>query len=72
MVSFFTAATVVAVVQYFRTRESRLLPLAVLFLLLAAAHVQQDWRWAQRLEMAAGLAGLVLVVMLAPRGQARP
>jgi len=67
MAGFFVAAAAVAVIQLARVREPRLLPLAALFALLAAAHAQPDpWR-ARRLHWAAGAAGLVLLVVLSPR-----
>ncbi len=68
MVALFVAAAVVTLMQLFRTRERRLLPLATLFALLALAHSREDWDlWKQRYHLAAGAAGLVLLVMLSPR-----
>jgi ammonia channel protein AmtB len=66
-VAFFVAATVVTLLQYLRLRERRLLPLLVLFALTAAAHGFYDWPGSRWLHMAAGAAGLALLVMLSPR-----
>jgi hypothetical protein len=65
--AFFVAATVVALIQWLRLRERRLLPLLALFALSALGHFQDDFFAARPYHLAAGAAGLVLVVMLAPR-----
>lgn len=65
-VAFFVAATVVAILQFLRVREKRLLPLAALFALTALGH-GLDEDGAPLFHMAGGAAGLALVVMLAPR-----
>lgn len=68
MVAFHVAATVVTLLQYLRVREKRLLPLLALFALLAVAHSRGEWDVLGRLfHLAAGLAGLALLVMLSPR-----
>jgi hypothetical protein len=65
MVALFVAATVVTLMQLYRTRERRLLALAALFVCLALAHSREDWDpWKQRFHLLAGGAGLVLLVML--------
>jgi hypothetical protein len=61
--AFYVAATVVALVQWWRLREQRLLVLLALFLCLAAAHHQSDWYAARPYHFAAGVAGLALLVM---------
>jgi len=66
-VAFFIAATVVTLLQYVRMRERRLLPLLVLFALTAAGHGAQDASWVKALHLAAGTAGLALVLMFSPR-----
>lgn len=66
-VAFFIAATVVTALQYFRVREARLLPLLFLFALSALGHSRDDPRAARPFHLAAGAAGLALVVMLSPR-----
>ncbi len=67
LTAFFVAASVVTLVQWVRLRERRLLPLIALFVLLALAHHQPDWSTARPYHLAAGVAGLVLLVMLSPR-----
>ena len=67
LVGFFVAATVATLMQFVRTRERRLLPLLALFTCLAVAHAQTDWHAARQWHLAAGIAGLVLVVVLPPR-----
>jgi hypothetical protein len=70
MVGFFVAATLVTVIQYFRLRERRLLPLLALFVLLALAHSRAAGDpWGGRFHLAAGTAGLALLAMLSPRAQ---
>ena len=68
MVGFFVAATVVTLVQYLRHRERRMLPLLVLFVLLAVAHSRPPGDpWGRGFHLAAGTAGLGVLVMLSPR-----
>jgi len=68
MVGFYVAATVVTLLQYLRLRQKKLLPLLVLFTLLAVAHARGEWdTWGRRAHFGAGAAGLVLLVMLSPR-----
>jgi len=67
LTAFFVAAAVVTLVQWLRVRERRLLPLLALFALLAVAHYQRDWAAARPYHFAAGVAGLVLLLMLSPR-----
>jgi ABC-type Co2+ transport system permease subunit len=64
VVGFYVAAAVVALLQFVRVRDRRLLPLMAMFALLAAAHDQSDWFVARRLHFAAGVCGLVLLGML--------
>jgi hypothetical protein len=72
MVGFYVAAVLVTLVQYVRLRERRLLPLLALFVLLALAHSRQAGDpWGRRFHLAAGTAGLALLVVLSPRA-ARP
>jgi hypothetical protein len=72
MVGFFVAATVVTLVQYLRHRDRRMLPLLALFVLLAVAHSRQPSDpWAGRFHLAAGTAGLALLVMVSPRAARR-
>jgi hypothetical protein len=67
MTGFFVAATVVVLLQYVRVRERRLLVLLAMFTLLAIAHSRTDGHAARPYHLAAGTAGLVLVVMITPR-----
>jgi Na+-driven multidrug efflux pump len=68
MIAFFFSATVVTLLQYMRLREKRLLPLAFLFALTAAAHCFTETHALWILfHVAAGCAGLVLLFMLSPR-----
>lgn len=68
MVAFHVAATVVTLIQYLRVRERRLLPLLALFAFLAMALSRGQWdAWGRAFHLAAGLAGLVLLVVLSPR-----
>ena len=68
MVGFFVAATVVTLVQFVRLHDRRLLALTAMFVLLAAAHSRGgDDPWGRRLHLAAGTAGLGLLVLLSPR-----
>lgn len=66
-VGFFIAATLVTTLTYVRVREKRLLPLVALFALAAFGHSRDDARTARPWHLAAGAAGLALVVMLSPR-----
>ena len=68
MVGFFVAATVVTLVQFLRLHDRRLLALLAMFVLLAAAHSRSGADpWGPRLHMAAGTAGLGLLILLSPR-----
>ena len=66
-VAFFIAAAVVTMLQYLRVRERKLLPLLALFALAALGHSRGDAQSARPYHLAAGAAGLALVVMLSPR-----
>jgi len=68
MVCFFVAATVVTLVQLLRLHDRRLLALLAMFALLALAHSRQPGDpWGRRFHLAAGTAGLGLLVLLSPR-----
>ncbi|HET7292722.1 MAG TPA: hypothetical protein VFM88_09865 [Vicinamibacteria bacterium] len=69
--SFYVAAAVVALLQFLRTRERRLLPLLLGLTLLAVAHHQADWFAARPWHVGAGLALLVGVFGLPPRAAGR-
>jgi len=68
MVGFFVAAIVVTLVQLLRLHDRRLLALLAAFVLLALAHSRQPGDpWGRRFHLAAGTAGLGLLVLLSPR-----
>jgi len=68
MAGFFVAATVVTLVQLVRLRDRRLLALLAVFALLAVAHSRPAGDpWGRRFHLAAGTAGLGLLVLLSPR-----
>jgi hypothetical protein len=67
VVGFFVAATVVTGLRFLRVKDRRLLLLLALFAFLAAAHSLEWWDpWKARYHFAAGLAGLGLLLVLAP------
>ena len=65
MIGAFIAATVVALVQYVRSRDRRLLPLMAMLAFQASA-LFDGWNdaWRDVSQLAVCLAGLVLVLML--------
>ena len=68
LVAFFVASAVVTTLQFLRLRDRRLLPLAAMFLLLAAGHFRGEWDgWGRLFHFAAGGAGLVTLVVISPR-----
>jgi hypothetical protein len=61
----FVAGAVITVVQFFRRRDRRLLPLAFLFAFLAGAEGREPWEaWHRRFQIAALASGLTLLAML--------
>jgi hypothetical protein len=73
MDGLFVAAAVVAVVQFGRLRDRRLVPLALMMAFLAGAFSREDWDpWRRRFQAAALASGLALVALLsAEDGSAR-
>jgi hypothetical protein len=68
VIGAFVASTVVALVQYVRSRDRRLLPLTAVFLVPAFALSRGWWQgWSDVLLGAVCLAGLVLVLVLPTR-----
>jgi hypothetical protein len=67
LAGFFVASTVVTLLQFLRLRDWRLVPLLGVFACLALAHAQTDWYAARPYHLAAGVAGLVLLLVLSPR-----
>ena len=68
---FYVAATVVALLQFLRLRERRLLPFLLGLALLAVAHHQEDWFAARPWHIGAGLALLTTLLTWSPRGPRR-
>jgi hypothetical protein len=62
--AFYVAATAVALLQYARLRDKRLLPLVLLLLFLSVAHIRGEWFAARPWHYLAGVAGLVLVLVI--------
>lgn len=62
--SFWIAATVVALLQFARVRDIRIVPLLALFAFQAVAHHQTDWIAARPWHLAAGFAGLASLAIL--------
>ena len=63
----YVGALVVAAVRFAQSREKKLLPLMVLFVLLTAAHVRDaPSRAASWIHLAAGFAGMVTTLVIAP------
>ena len=61
----FAASAVVTVMRWLQVHDKRLLPLAGLFLMLAAAESLEWWhRWRYAFDLAAAAFGLALVPML--------
>jgi hypothetical protein len=67
LTGIYVGVAVVALLRFLRSRERKLLPVLLLFTLLALAHFGElSTRAAGLLHLAAGLAGLGLVFLLAP------
>jgi hypothetical protein len=68
VVGAYIAATIVALVQYLRLRDRRLLPIVALFAFQAQA-LAREWFdvWKDVFQTAACLAGLLMVVVLTLR-----
>ena len=72
MDGLFVAAAVVAVVQFGRLRDRRLVPLALMMAFLAGAEAREGWDpWRRRVQVAALAAGLTLVGVLSVEAEAR-
>jgi hypothetical protein len=68
----YVGVVVVALVRFVQTRQRRLLPVMLLFVLLAVAATREPGsRWTAAWHLAAGLAGIAVVVTVAPRPVAR-
>jgi hypothetical protein len=72
MDGLFVAAAVVAVVQFGRLRDRRLVPLALMMAFLAGAEAREDWDpWRRRFQLGALAAGLALLGALSAEADAR-
>ena len=64
------ASTVVTLMQWLRVHDRRLLPLTLMFVMMAAEQSLEWWHpWKYSFELAAAACGLVLMAML--RGRER-
>jgi hypothetical protein len=68
---FYVAATVVALIQWWRVRDQRLLALLAMFAFTAFGHSRDDWFAARPWHLLGGLAGLALLYLLSPRDASR-
>jgi hypothetical protein len=73
MTGAYVAATVVALIQYLRLKDRRLLLLVLLFACQSQA-LAREWFdfWKEVFQTGACAAGLLLVLLLSPRHPARP
>jgi hypothetical protein len=61
----FVAGAVITVIQFFRLRDRRLLPLALMLAFLAGAEGREPWdAWRRRFQVASLASGLTLLAML--------
>jgi hypothetical protein len=66
--ALFIGATVVALIQWLRLRDPRLLALLAMFALIAIGHAHDDdWYAARPWHILGCLAGLALLYLLSPR-----
>lgn len=73
MTGAFVAATVVALLQYLRSRDRRLFLLMAMFLLQAFSMTREWWdAWKDISQGAVCLAGLALVLRLGPPRASNP
>jgi hypothetical protein len=71
MDGLFVAAAVVAVVQFGRLRDRRLVPLALMMAFLAGAEAREGWDpWRRRFQVAALASGLALLALLSAGDEA--
>jgi hypothetical protein len=67
----FVAAAVITLVQFWRLRDRRLVPLALLFAFMAGAEAREPWEpWRGRFQIAALASGLTLLAMLSAEDDA--
>ena len=71
MEGLFVAGAVITLVQFWRLRDRRLLPLALMLAFLAGAEGREPWEaWRRRFQVAALSSGLALLAMLSIEGDA--
>jgi hypothetical protein len=67
----FVAAAVITLVQFWRMRDRRLVPLALMLAFLAGAEGREPWEaWRRRFQVGALGSGLVLLAILSVEGEA--
>ena len=72
MEGLFVAGAVVAVVQFVRERDRRLLPLAFFLAFLGGIESREPWEpWRRRFQLAAVASGVALAAMTADSFSAR-
>jgi hypothetical protein len=63
----YVGVLVVALLRFVATGNRRLIPVLLLFLLLLVAHTRPPWSpWTSLWHLAAGFAGLAVVLAIAP------
>jgi hypothetical protein len=65
--AFYVAATAVALIQWVRLRDKKVLALLAMFALQALGHSRDDWFAARPWHLLGGAAGLALLYLLSPR-----
>jgi hypothetical protein len=67
----FLAGAVITVVQFWRLRDRRLVPLALMLAFLAGAEAREPWEaWRRRFQIAALGSGLALLAMFSIEAEA--
>ena len=67
----FVAGAVITLVQFWRLRDRRLVPLALMLAFLAGVEAREPWEaWRLRFRVAALASSLVLLAMLSMEGEA--
>jgi len=67
----FVAGALITVVQFWRLRDRRLVPLALMLVFLAGAEAREPWEaWRRRFQVAALASGLALLAVLSIEDEA--
>jgi hypothetical protein len=67
----FVAAAVITLMQFWRLRDRRLVPLALMLAFLAGAEGREPWEaWRRRFQIAALASGFTLLAMLSIEDEA--